>query len=104
MRPATATAPRALRRAVAADPARREERRRTRDARQLAQRDAKVRAGHRRFRTGLWHYFWRGDMPTLLTAPVVYSLIVPFVLLDAWVTLYQSICSGRPRFRATLRT
>lgn len=89
---ATATAPRAPRRGVAADPARRGERRPTRDARQLAQRDPQVRAGHRRLRTGLWHYFWHGDIPTLLTAPMVYSLVVPFVLLDAWVSLYQAIC------------
>lgn len=58
----------------------------------MAQRDAKVRAAHRRFRTGLWPSFWRGDIPTLLTAPVVYSLAVPFALLDAWVWLYQATC------------
>jgi hypothetical protein len=52
----------------------------------MAQRNAKVRAGHRRFRTGLWPYFWRGDIPTLLTAPVI------FVLLDAWVSVYQAVC------------
>ncbi|MGE3489034.1 MAG: hypothetical protein AB7N29_03425 [Vicinamibacterales bacterium] len=98
-----ATAPRPQRRALATNVASgfsrtvghqspREQRRRTRDARQLAQRNAKVRAAHRRFRTGLWPYFWRGDMPTLLTAPVIYSLAVPFLLLDAWVMLYQAIC------------
>jgi hypothetical protein len=58
----------------------------------MAQRNARVRAAHRRFRTGLWPYFWRGDMPTLLTAPLIYSLAVPFVLLDAWVALYQAVC------------
>ena len=87
-----ATVPRPQRRALAVDPEPREHRRRTRDARQLAQRNAKVRAGHRRFRTGLWPYFWRSDMPTLLTAPVIYSIVVPFALLDAWVTLYQAVC------------
>lgn len=58
----------------------------------MAQRNARVRAAHRRFRTGLWPYFWRGDMPTLLTAPIVYSMVVPFALLDAWIWLYQAIC------------
>lgn len=29
---------------------------------------------------------------SLLTAPLIYSLLLPFVLLDLWVTLYQSIC------------
>lgn len=94
-----ATVPRPQRRALAADPDPRRPRgapnrraRPTRDARRMAQRNAKVRAAHRRFRTGLWPYFWRGDMPTLLTAPVVYTLALPFVLLDVWVWLFQAIC------------
>ena len=87
-----AIVPRAQRRAWTADPERRDDRRRTRDLRRRAQRNALVRAGHRRFRTGLWPYFWRGDMPTLLTAPMIYSVAVPFVILDAWVIVYQAIC------------
>jgi len=90
--PALATVSRPQRRALAADPEPRLLRRRTRNARQSAQRNAKVRAVHRRFRTGLWPYFWRGDMPTLLTAPVIYSVALPFLLLDGWVGLYQAIC------------
>jgi hypothetical protein len=31
-------------------------------------------------------------MATLLTAPVIYSMIVPFLILDAWVSIYQAIC------------
>jgi hypothetical protein len=27
-----------------------------------------------------------------LTTPIIYSLLLPFVLLDVWVTLYQWIC------------
>lgn len=87
-----ATALRPQRRALASRPEPRELRRRTRNARQLAQRDAKVRAAHRRFRTGLWLYILRGDLPTLATAPLIYSLAVPFLLLDAWVSLYQAVC------------
>lgn len=94
-----ATVLRPQRRALTADPEPRRPRsapqrraRPTRDARRMAQRDAKVRAAHRRFRTGLWPYLWRGDTPTRLTAPVVYSLAVPFALLDAWVWFYQAVC------------
>lgn len=65
-----ATAPRAQRRAFAADEARHDARRQSRAARQLAQRNATVRAGHRRLRTGLWPYFYRAELATLLTAPV----------------------------------
>jgi hypothetical protein len=28
----------------------------------------------------------------ILTAPVIYSLIIPFVLLDACIMLYQAVC------------
>jgi hypothetical protein len=28
----------------------------------------------------------------VITAPVIYSLIIPFVILDIWVSLYQAIC------------
>ena len=94
-----ATVLRPQRRALTADPEPRYPRgapnrraRPTRDARRMAQRDAKVRAAHRRFRTGLWPYIWRGDLPTLLTSPLVYSLAAPFVLLDGWVGLYQAVC------------
>jgi len=90
--PTLATAPRARQRAIAADEARREERRRARDARQLAQPNAQVRATHRRLRTALWHYVWRGDKATLLTAPLIYSLALPFVILDLWVAVYQAVC------------
>jgi hypothetical protein len=31
-------------------------------------------------------------MPTVLTAPVIYSLAVPFVVMDAWVSFYQAVC------------
>ena len=41
---------------------------------------------------GLWRYVWSGSVASLLTAPLVYSLVVPFALLDAWITLYQAIC------------
>lgn len=41
---------------------------------------------------GLWRYVWTGSVASLLTAPVIYSLVVPLVLLDAWVMSYQAIC------------
>ena len=28
----------------------------------------------------------------IVSAPIIYSLLIPFALLDAWVTLYQWIC------------
>lgn len=37
--------------------------------------------------------FLRDSSPlTILTAPVIYSLIVPIALLDFWISTYQRIC------------
>lgn len=46
----------------------------------------------RQHRAPLLSYVLRGDILTILTAPVIYSLIVPFAVLDAWVSLYQAVC------------
>lgn len=55
-------------------------------------RDPAVRADHRRLRTGLWRYLAQGDVATVITSPVIYSTVLPFALLDLWVTAYQAIC------------
>jgi hypothetical protein len=67
-------------------------RRQVRQVRQRARRDAGARAGHRRDRTGLWRYVASGDLATLMTAPIIYSVFVPFLLLDLWVSVYQAVC------------
>jgi hypothetical protein len=51
-----------------------------------------VREAHRRLRQSIPAYILEGSFLSLLTAPVIYSLLLPFVILDVWVTLYQSIC------------
>ena len=54
--------------------------------------DTEVRRRHRAARQKFLDYV-RGIRPmVLLTAPVIYSVIVPFVLADLWITLYQRIC------------
>jgi hypothetical protein len=47
---------------------------------------------HRRLRQSIPSFLSRSSIGTLVTAPVIYSLIVPMVLIDAWVSLYQAIC------------
>jgi hypothetical protein len=46
----------------------------------------------RAFKQGLLAYVRAGSVWNLLTAPLTYSLIVPLLLLDLWVTLYQWVC------------
>ena len=54
--------------------------------------DAEVRQAHRRVRQSIPVFLRHSSPRNLLTGPLIYSLIVPFVLLDAWTTLYQWIC------------
>jgi len=54
--------------------------------------EAEVRRRHREMRVRLLTFLRQTRPMTVITAPVIYSLIVPFVLLDLFVTLYQVIC------------
>ena len=54
--------------------------------------DREVREAHRRLRQSIPAYLRQGNVFSLLTAPVIYSLLVPLVIVDVWVTLYQSVC------------
>jgi hypothetical protein len=47
---------------------------------------------HRELKTRASRYFIDANPLIVLTAPVIYSLIVPIVLLDLWVMAYQAIC------------
>ncbi len=47
---------------------------------------------HRELRTRLTKYIVNAHLLVVLTAPVIYSLIVPLVLLDVFVTIYQVVC------------
>lgn len=51
-----------------------------------------VRAAHRRLRQSIPRFLAASSLFTLLTAPLIYSLIIPVALLDFWVTVYQHIC------------
>jgi hypothetical protein len=61
-----------------------------------------VHRRHKAMKTSIRRYLQESYVPSILTAPVIYSVAVPFVLLDLWVTLYQRICFpiyGIPRVR-----
>ena len=41
---------------------------------------------------GLWAWFRAARPLNIVSAPFIYSMIVPFVLLDLWLTIYHAIC------------
>jgi hypothetical protein len=51
-----------------------------------------VRLTHNRLKQGLPRFLRESSPLNLLTAPIIYSLIVPIALLDLWISLYQSMC------------
>ena len=61
-----------------------------------------VVAGHRLLRRGVVKFLGGAAPAVVLTAPVIYSLIIPLALADAWVSAYQAICFrayGLPRVK-----
>lgn len=54
--------------------------------------NAALRLYHRQHRVRLLRYLLSADLGTMATAPIIYSMIVPFALLDLWVALYQAAC------------
>ncbi|MDB5573214.1 MAG: hypothetical protein JWR79_371 [Tardiphaga sp.] len=51
-----------------------------------------VEALQRAIRTKASHYLLKANPLIVITAPLIYSLIIPFVLLDVFVMAYQAIC------------
>jgi hypothetical protein len=53
--------------------------------------DQDARKEHRAWRVGLVPFLKGTTFTSLLTAPLIYSMIVPLALLDAWLNVYQQI-------------
>lgn len=51
-----------------------------------------VVAQQRQWRVGAIGLIKRASLATIVTAPVIYAMIVPLALLDLWATLYQAVC------------
>lgn len=54
--------------------------------------EKEVAARHRYLRMSLTRFLKKSRLKVALTAPVIYSLIIPFALMDLFVTVYQAIC------------
>lgn len=56
----------------------------------------------RRQKVGLWRYLRGARLAVLLTAPIIYSGWVAFLLLDLFISVYQAVCFpiyGIPKVR-----
>jgi hypothetical protein len=51
-----------------------------------------VHLAHRRLKQSIPGFLRDSEPRNLLTAPIIYSLVVPIGLVDLWITLYQRLC------------
>ena len=54
--------------------------------------EAEVLAQQRRFKEGVLRYVLTADWRHVLSVPFIYPVLLPMVLLDVFVTLYQWVC------------
>jgi hypothetical protein len=54
--------------------------------------EREIATAHRRLKQGLIAYFIEASILNILTAPLIYSAIVPMLFLDAFLSLYQAVC------------
>ena len=51
-----------------------------------------MRRWQKQFRTSAWAYVRDAPLPFLLSAPLIYGMILPLLLLDFSISLYQHVC------------
>jgi len=54
--------------------------------------EAEVIRRHRELRKSTASYLLTAPLLFIVTAPVIYSLLLPFAVADLWVSIYQAIC------------
>jgi len=54
--------------------------------------DAEVAIQHKRMRTGVLRYLAQTPLRHLLAAPFIYGMLIPFMILDVSLTVYQWVC------------
>jgi hypothetical protein len=51
-----------------------------------------IQREHDKLKTSLVRYVLQSRFLAILTAPFIYAVIIPFVLLDLFVSVYQAVC------------
>lgn len=46
----------------------------------------------RKLKTSVRAFLARSSFSAVITAPVIYSMLLPLLLLDIWISVYQAIC------------
>ncbi|RKZ87995.1 MAG: hypothetical protein DRQ39_03210, partial [Gammaproteobacteria bacterium] len=51
-----------------------------------------IKQAHRKFKTDVWQWLFGLHPINLITAPIIYTMIVPLVVSDLFVSFYQAVC------------
>lgn len=51
-----------------------------------------IKQAHRRLKTGFFRWLITNRPQNLVTGPIIYSMIIPMVILDLFVSFYQASC------------
>lgn len=51
-----------------------------------------IRATHRKLKRGILRWIVTDRPQNFVTGPIIYSLVIPLVILDVFVTTYQAVC------------
>lgn len=65
--------------------------------------ELEVRRRHKALVKRFWRYLRDSSLLTVLTAPVIYAILIPTLLLDLFVSIYQRVCFPIYRIPLVLR-
>lgn len=51
-----------------------------------------VKQAHRRLKSGFFHWLVAYRPQNLITGPIIYGMVVPILMLDLCITIYQAAC------------
>lgn len=54
--------------------------------------EATVEQAHRKLKVGIIQWLQKSSLLNTLSAPIIYAMIFPFIILDLAISLYQLIC------------
>ena len=63
-----------------------------------------AREAHQRLKVGLFRWLGESELRNVVSAPVIYLMIVPLVSLDVFVSFYQFVCFPLYRIEKVKRT
>jgi hypothetical protein len=51
-----------------------------------------LRKIHRELKTGVFAWLRQSEVRNVISAPFIYAMVIPFVVLDVFLLVYQSVC------------